>query len=207
MEAAALESGLSSGSSAVLGSAAPCSCRPSSLLLTFCAGVVLRHQRHSAQLTQSKATVILSSYGGTCQTPRFAASQELFRRRTQPQTGGVTGVEGVRRGAHPEDDAGALALWAAGLLLADSTASSGEGVSNLKPPTRCCAPCRAMGKVSLSDADCCGCLTAHHAVLQSDHACLQRCISRQPCQWHRHTITTSEVSSMLVPNGLEGWDT
>ena len=84
----------------------------------------------------------------------------------------------MRRGAHPEDDAGALALWAAGLLLADSTASSGEGVSNLKPPSCCCAPCRAMGKVSLPEADCCGGLTARHVVLQPDHACLQTRISR-----------------------------
>ena len=64
-------------------------------------------------------------------------SQELFERRTQLQKDGVSGNEEVERGAHPEDDAGALALWAAGLLLADTTASSGDGVSNLKPLSRC----------------------------------------------------------------------
>ena len=154
MEAAALECGLASSSSAKLASAAPCSCRPSSLLLTSCAGVTLRHQRQSAQRRCNRQPDILQR----CLSDIWC--QELFRRRTQLQTVGELCVEGVGRGAHPDNDAGALALCAAGLLLADSTASSGEGVSNLKPPSLCCASCGAMGNVSPPDADCCGCLTA-----------------------------------------------
>lgn len=169
MEAAALESGLASGSSAMLGWAAPCSCRPSSLLPTSCAGVTLRHQRPSAQPSKGNAIAILASCNllvrhpdccasGVLQAPRSAA--DCRRHKCQR----------VARGAHPEDEEGTLALWAAGLLLADSTASSGEGVSNRKPPSCCCAPCRAMGKVSLPKADCCGGLTArcHNPIM---HAC------------------------------------
>lgn len=122
----------------------------------------------------------------------------------QVQSGGVTCITGVGREVHAEDDAGGLALWAAGLLRADSTASSGEGVSNLNPPPRCCAACGAMGKVSLPDADCCGGHSAHHAKLASDHACLQRRISGQPHELHRYNATTSEVSSMLMLDGPRG---
>ena len=67
MEAAALESGLASGSSAMLNPAFPCSCRPSSLPLTSCAGVALRHQRHSTQLTKDEPTIILPPCGGAYQ--------------------------------------------------------------------------------------------------------------------------------------------
>ena len=78
MEAAALESSLASGSSAVLNSAFPCSCRPSSLPRISSAGVALRHQCHSAQLTKGEEpTIIVLLCGDACQAlvPFHAADQ------------------------------------------------------------------------------------------------------------------------------------